>query len=269
VRPTAIPIVLAWLTVGAAQALPTAPTASGSCFLLLDTNSGDFTRSPDQVCSTPLPPASTFKIPHAIAALESGVVKDANEVIPYDGTPRDYEAWRRDHTLASAMRYSVLPYFQEIAKRLGMSGEDFYLRRLRYGNADPSSGLTTFWLGGSLRISPIEQMTFLRRLYYSELPVSDRSMQIVRDILVQPPNVIVNATGERPFDAPWPAGTVVSAKTGSTSFAPHRAVRWIVGHVKRDRRAWLFVSCVTGADDLDGSAAIDLAARLLREHKVL
>lgn len=268
-RLAAIPLVLSVLIIGAAQAPRSAPPAPRSCFLLLDTNSGAFTRNPDQVCDTPLPPASTFKIPHAIAALESGVIKDANDVIPYDGTPREYEAWRRDHTLASAMRYSVLWYFQEIAKRLGMSGEDFYLRRLRYGNTDPSSGLTTFWLGGSLRISPIEQLTFLRRLYYGELPVADRSMQIVRDILVQPPNVVVNATGEHPFDAPWPPHTILSAKTGSTSFEPQRAVRWIVGHVRRDTHAWIFVSCVTGRDDLDANAAIELAARELKRHNVL
>ena len=268
-RFTAVPILLGLFAVGAGQHAPPAAPASGSCFLLLDTNSGQLTRSPDAVCTTPLPPASTFKIPHAIAALESRVVKGPDEVIKYPGAPTDYSAWRRDHTLASAMRYSVVWYFQEIAKRLGMSGEDFYLRRLRYGNEDPSSGLTTFWLGGSLRISPIEQMTFLRRLYYGELPVSDRSMQVVRDILVQPPNVIVNATGELPFDAPWPANTTVSAKTGSTSFEPKRAVRWIVGRVERDRHAWIFVSCVTGASDLDANAAIDLAARSLRTKGVL
>lgn len=252
---------------GAPAVLP-----SGSCFLLLDTNTGTLTRGPDEVCATPLPPASTFKIPHAVAALESKVISGPDEVIKYDpGRPGegDYPTWRRDHTLASAMRYSVVWYFQEIAKRLKMDGEDFYLRRLRYGNEDPSSGLTTFWLGGSLRISPIEQITFLRRLYYGELPVSDRSMQIVRDILVQPPNVIVNATGEHRFDAPWPAGTVLSAKTGSTSFEPKRAVRWIVGRVERERHAWIFVSCVTGASDLDPNAAIDLAARRLREQHVL
>ncbi len=247
---------------------PVAP-AAGSCFLLLDTKSGELTRNPNDICDTRLPPASTFKIPHAIAALDSGVVKDADEVIRYDGSPQPNEAWRRDHTLASAMRYSVVWFFQEIAKRLGMDREDFYLRRLRYGNADPSSGLTTFWLGGSLRISPIEQMTFLRRLYYDELPLAERPLEIVRRILVQPPNVIMNATGEHPFDAPWPAGTTVSAKTGSTSFAPGRAVRWIVGRVERDRHAWLFVSCVTGTDDLDANAAIDLAARALAEHRVL
>jgi beta-lactamase class D len=255
---------------------PTKKPVSGACFLLLDTVSGEFTRSPNEICESPLPPASTFKIPHAIAALDSGVVKDKDELIRYNPSTSsgraggtEYEAWRRDHTLASAMRYSVVWYFQKIAERLGMEREEYYLRRLRYGNADPSSGLTTFWLGGSLRITPIEQMTFLRRLYYTELPVSDRSLQIVRDILVQPPNVIVNATGDHPFDAPWPSGTVVSAKTGSTSFEPKRAVRWIVGHIRRDRRAWLFVTAVTGADNLDANAAIDLGARELRAHKVL
>ncbi|HZR22659.1 MAG TPA: penicillin-binding transpeptidase domain-containing protein [Vicinamibacterales bacterium] len=253
---------------GWTQPRPAVPP-SGSCFLLLDTANGNMVREPNDVCETRLPPASTFKIPHAIAALDAGVIKDQNEVIPYDGSPRDYEAWRRDHTLASAMRYSVVWYFQELATRLGMSREEFYLRRLRYGNADPSSGLTTFWLGGSLRISPIEQMTFLRRLYYEELPVPERVMRIVKEILIQPHGTIVNATGEHPFDAPWPADTQVSAKTGSTSFGDHRAVRWIVGHVKRGDHAWLFVSCVTGADTIDGNAAIELAAKSLRANHVL
>jgi beta-lactamase class D len=240
-----------------------------ACFLLLDSANGSLARNPDAVCDARLPPASTFKIPHAIAALDSAVIKSAEEVIRYDGTPRDYATWRRDHTLASAMRYSVVWYFQEIAKRLGMDREEFYLRRLQYGNADPSSGLTTFWLGGSLRISPIEQMTFLRRLYDDELPVAARVTRTVRDILIQPNGVVVNANGEHPFDAPWPNGTQVSAKTGSTSFDDRRAVRWIVGHVKRGSHEWIFVSCVSGGADVDANAAIDLAARSLREHGVL
>jgi beta-lactamase class D len=256
----------------AGVAWPQAPAVTdvgGSCFLLFDAKTRDLKRMPDEICSTRLPPASTFKIPHAIAALDSGVIKGADEVIAYDGSSREYEVWRRNHTLASAMRYSVVWYFQEIAKRLGMSRETSYLRRLGYGNADPSSDLTTFWLGGSLRISPIEQMTFLQRLYNNDLPVSGNAKRIVREILVQPQGVVVNATGEHPFDAPWPTETVVSAKTGSTSFDRDRAVRWIVGRVERDRHAWLFVSCVTGPADLDAMAAVDLAARSLRKLGVL
>jgi beta-lactamase class D len=269
VRYAAIAILVTVFAGGPFRPQPTAMPDAGSCFLLLDTTTGDLKRTLHDVCATRLPPASTFKIPHAIAALDSGAIKGVDEVIAYDGSPQEYDAWRRDHTLASAMRYSVVWYFQEIAKRLGMRREAFYLRRFRYGNADPSSGLTTFWLGGSLRISPVEQMTFLRRLYSNDLPVSDHTMRIVRESLVQPQGVVVNATGEHPFDAPWPAGTVVSAKTGSTPFDRNQAVRWIVGRVEGDRHAWLFVSCVTGPADLDGMAAVNLAAQSLRNAGVL
>ena len=88
-----------------------APAAvSGSCFLLLDAANGTVVRDPDAICEARVPPASTFKIPHAIAALDSGVVKGVDDVIAYDGSPRDYESWRHDHTLASAMRFSVVSY---------------------------------------------------------------------------------------------------------------------------------------------------------------
>src|SRR5215471_17104535 len=258
-------MILAALLAGAAVNWQPAPaTTARSCFLLLEVNTGRLTREPADLCTTRLPPASTFKIPHALAALDAGVISGPDEVIKYDGTAYEYDVWRRDHTIASAMRYSVLWFFQQVAQRLGTGREEFYLRRLRYGNADPSSGLTTFWLGGSLRISPEEQLTFLRRLYYGELPVSDRVMTAVRDVLIQPPGVVVNATGEHPFDAPWPPETRLSAKTGSTSFDETHAVRWIVGRVERAPQAWIFVSCVSGAADLDAMAAVDLAARSLR-----
>jgi beta-lactamase class D len=262
-------ILVALLTGAAAQTQSPAAPATRSCFLLLDVKSGQLTRQPADLCTTRLPPASTFKVPHALAALDAGVLTGPDEVITYDGTAYEYEVWRRDHTLATAMRYSVLWFFQRVAQRLGMDREEFYLRRLRYGNADPSSGLTTFWLGGSLVISPEEQVTFLRRLYYGELPVSERAMRTVRETLLQPNGAIVNARGEHPFDAPWPPGTVVSAKTGATSYGQRRAVRWIIGHVRRADRSWIFVSCVDGGGDLDANAAIDLAARSLRAAAVL
>jgi len=61
--------------------------------------------------------------------------------------------------VASAMRNSVLWYFQRIA-RTGHGARARLLKRFDYGNADPSSGWTTFWLGESLIISPDEQLRF-------------------------------------------------------------------------------------------------------------
>lgn len=251
-------------TVPSAAARPVAHVARpSSCFLLHEMGVGDVRRLPAEGCDTRVSPVSTFKIPHALAALDSGVVTDPNVAVAYDGAKVPFDAWRRDHTLATAMRYSVVWYFQHVAAKLGPDRERAYLAKLDYGNQDSSSGLTTFWLDGSLRLSPAEQQRFLVRLYEDSLPVSTAAMRTVREILVQPDGVIVNATGEHAFSAPWPDGTVVSAKTGRGD-----DVAWLVGHVQRKSRAWVFVSCVTGTG-LDPLVAVDLAARSLRSAGVL
>jgi beta-lactamase class D len=259
---------------------PTSPTSTPpaspaeaprvSCFLLHELGVGEVRRSPSEGCASRLSPASTFKIPHALAALDSGVLAGPDARFAYDpswakswGSPDVPQSWKRDHTLATAMRSSVVWYFQRVATLLGPEREHAYLAKLDYGNKDSSSGLTTFWLDESLRISPDEQERFMVRLYEDALPVSKAAMKTVREILVQPPGVVVNAVGEHPFDAPWPDGAVVSAKTGMGD-----DVAWLVGHVRRGDRAWVFVSCA-GGSGLDALAAIDLAARSLRDAHVL
>jgi beta-lactamase class D len=233
-----------------------------SCFLLYEVGVGEVMRAPAALCSTRVTPASTFKIPHALAALDAGVLSGPDAPMVYDGAPARFETWRRDQTLQSAMRYSVVWYFRRVARLLGEAREQQYLARLEYGNQDSSSGLESFWLGGSLLISPDEQERFLARLYSDALPLAKAAMQGVRSILVQPPGVVVNATGEHRFSMPWPEGAVLSAKTGSSDDAG-RSVRWLVGHIERKPRSWVFVSCVLG-ERLDPLAAIELAEDSLR-----
>jgi beta-lactamase class D len=252
---------------GAQQAA--APLAGGSCFLLHEIGVGEVRRAPVEACRTRVSPQSTFKVPHALAALDAGVITGADSSFSYDGSTQPFAAWRRDHTLASAMRFSVVWWFQRVAERLGATREREYLRRFDYGNADPSSGLTTFWLGGSLTISPEEQAQFVLRLYGNKLPVTQHAMRTVREVLVQPVGMVVNATGEHPFGGAWPPGTVLSAKTGSGRDRSGSAVRWLVGHVSRGDRSWVFVSCVIGNDSTPPLAAVDLAAHALRRDGVL
>jgi beta-lactamase class D len=254
----------------------TKPSTSRACFILEElgggARGGPMVRAPAEGCALRETPASTFKIVHALVALDAGVLS-ATEVLRYDGRPVAFESHRRDHDLASAMRDSVVWYFQEAARRLGLEREQAYLRALDYGNADPSSGLTTFWLGGSLLISADEQARFLIRLYEGSLPISRGAQRFVRQILVQPDGVIVNAAGAHPFARPWPAGTIVSAKTGNASAPGRPDVRWLVGHVRRSgpddksERAWVFVSSVVG-EAVPPAAALDLAAAGLKSAGV-
>ena len=50
-------------------------------------------------------PASTFKIPNSLIALETGVVADPDkEVFKWDGVKRSIEPWNKDHTLRTRDR---------------------------------------------------------------------------------------------------------------------------------------------------------------------
>jgi beta-lactamase class D len=129
-------------------------------------------------------PASTFKIPNALIALETGVAADADRTrFPWDQVVRDIDAWNRDHTLRSAFKASAVPVYQDIARKIGPERMQDYVGKFDYGNRDVSGAIDTFWLDGKLRISAMQQIVFLHKLYRRELPLSARSQQIVRDIM--------------------------------------------------------------------------------------
>ncbi len=129
-------------------------------------------------------PASTYKVPHALIALETGVVADADkELIRWDGQVRSIEAWNKDHTLRSAIAVSAVPVFQQIALRIGSERMKKYLDAFDYGNREVGSQIDRFWLDGPLKISALEQIEFFERLRRGDLPLSQRSLDIGRDII--------------------------------------------------------------------------------------
>lgn len=164
-----------------------APSASAqgtmSCFLLWESRAGEVRRAPSDACQERVTPASTFAVPHALAALDAGVVSGPGELLPRDWRAAGPESARRSHTLGSALRHSVTWYFQRLAERLGEEREVEYLRRFDYGNMDATSGLTTFWIGGSLAVTPEEQLRFWVRLYEGTLAVDPRAAAIVRVLI--------------------------------------------------------------------------------------
>jgi beta-lactamase class D len=129
-------------------------------------------------------PASTFKIPNSLIALETGVVGDPDkDVFKWDGVKRSIEAWNQDHTLRSAIAASAVPVYQEIARRIGAERMQKYVDLFEYGNRNIGGGIDQFWLTGDLRIDPIQQIDFVDRVSRGVLPVGKRSQDLVRDIL--------------------------------------------------------------------------------------
>jgi beta-lactamase class D len=129
-------------------------------------------------------PASTYKIPNSIIALETGVVGDPDkDIFKWDGVVRSIDAWNKDHTMRSAIAASAVPVYQEIARRIGQERMQKYVDLFEYGNRDIGGGIDQFWLTGNLRIDPVQQVDFVDRLRRGTLPVSKRSQDLVRDIL--------------------------------------------------------------------------------------
>ncbi len=174
-------------------------------------------------------PASTFKIPHALFALDTGAIHDEFETIRWDGTERSYPAWNRDQNLRSSMRYSVVWVYQGFAQTIGEERERKYLEKIKYGNEDPT-GKDPFWVEGNLRISAYEQIGFLKELYRNRLPFSVEDQRLVKDIMI-------NEAGRE-----W----ILRAKTGWSG-----TIGWWVGWVERPTGAVFFALNIDTPDRTD------------------
>lgn len=129
-------------------------------------------------------PASTFKIPNSIIALETGVVENENTIFKWNGERRYLEIWEKDLTFKEALQKSCVPCYQNIARRIGVQRMNEYLKKLDYKSmVVDSSNLDLFWLEGDSRITAMEQINFLTRFYHSKLPISKRTEKIVKDMI--------------------------------------------------------------------------------------
>ncbi|GAB4567375.1 MAG: hypothetical protein Tsb0020_19860 [Haliangiales bacterium] len=179
-------------------------------------------------CDDMLPPASTFKVPHALIAIELGVASPDTEMA-WDGVERSISAWNRDHTLASAIQYSAVWYFRRLAPQIGRARMQRALDQLDYGNRTIGAQLDGFWLDASLRVSPRQQVNFWHRLHDLALPASPATHR----------QVLAMVELERSDDA------VLRGKTG-----------WYQNPRDAQQIGWL-TGCVLPATDDHGAAQGD------------
>jgi beta-lactamase class D len=158
-------------------------------FVLFDEHSGRTVRHDPERAQRRFLPASTFKIPNTLIALETDVATGPDFGLAWDSlaSPRQEwwpEAWARDHDLSTALPSSVVWYYQELARRIGPDRMEAYLEAFGYGNHDISGGIDQFWLTGDLRITAHEQVDFLRRLRHREVGFAPDVVATVEELMV-------------------------------------------------------------------------------------
>lgn len=228
-------------------------------FVLYDLKRDRYLRYNDERCRVRFSPKSTFKIPNSLIGLETGVIRDADFAIAWNRqkyppqaswTQEPFKHWARDHTLRSALKYSVVWYYRELALGVGQQRMKKYVQEFDYGNEDISGEVDYFWLDGGLKISAEEQVEFLKRFYAGRLPVSRHSLQIVKDILVLEETPVYK----------------LSAKTGGGSIAEGRYIGWFVGYLETGGNVYFFALNLEGASyPAIRDKRIEVTKRILRE----
>ncbi len=221
-------------------------TAAGvpGAFVIYDARNDKYLAYNSKRVQAPFIPASTFKILNSLIALETGVIADENEIIKWDGVDRGSEEWNRDHNLRSAFKVSAVWFYQELARRIGAERMQHFVAAADYGNKNIGGGVDVFWLTGSLRIAPKEQIDFLVKLHRNALPFTQRAIDIVKDIM------IFEKTNEY----------VLRAKTG---WGMH--IGWFVGYVERGGNVYFFANNIDLLEAKDREARIQISKSILHD----
>ncbi|MCW3121099.1 MAG: Crb2 [Flavipsychrobacter sp.] len=194
----------------------------GACFILRDNNHESIHYYNKERCLQRVLPASTFKVFISLVALETAVATDDQLVIKWDSIQRKPD-WDKDMNMREALTASSEPYFKELIRRIGPARMQHYLDTTRYGNMKISGNLDEIWTNDSLRVSADEVTGFLKKMYFAELPFSERSQRIVKTMMLREQNARFN----------------IYYKTG-TGIVGDKMTRWVTGfaeridHVKED-----------------------------------
>lgn len=198
---------------------------------------------------TRISPYSTFKIIIALTGLEHGIVENNNTKIKWNGYVYPIEPWNKDHTLSSAMQYSVNWYFEKVSNNIGMETFKEDIDKIKYGNKDLSGGITKFWNQSSLKISPIEQVDMLKKIYNYEVPFSRKNIDIVKDTI---------KISHR-------ENTILSGKTGSGIINNKSINGWFIGYLEKNDNVYFFAVNIEGKDKADGAKAREIALDILKD----
>jgi beta-lactamase class D len=166
--------------------------------------------------STRFCPASTYKILNSLIGLETNVANDEDFIIPWDGVVRDRPEWNKSLTMREAFEVSSVPYYQELARRIGKIEMQRWVDSVKYGNMQLGTEVDNFWLDDTLLITPDEQVGFMKKLYFDKLPFSQRSMRIVRSMMLQEDSTTYK----------------LYYKTG-TKMTDQKTMAWLVGFIEK------------------------------------
>lgn len=197
-------------------------------------------------------PNSTYKIYNALFGLEEDIITPDASLIEWNHKEYPFEAWNADHTLQSAMQASVNWYFQSIDEQLGSTSIYNYVKKIGYGNENISGDFSTYWIESSLKISPVEQVELLRKLYNNSFSFEPENVDTVKEAICLSSSENGNFYG----------------KTGTGRVDGKDINGWFIGYVETSNNTYFFATNIKADTNATGSNATQITMSILSDMNI-
>ena len=219
---------------------------SDGCAVVYNLNADQYTVYNEPEVTRRVPPCSTYKIYSALNALEQGLITPESNTVSWDGTVYSFEAWNQDQTLKSAMQGSVNWYFQSLDRE---AGTDFFAE-IGYGDGNLGDDPDSYWNGSGIKISALEQVELLIKLYRNDFGFSDANIEAVIEAIE------LNDAG-------------LFGKTGTGRHADINIAGWFVGFVETRSNTYFIAVYLNSDEGADGALAYETAWKILENINII
>ena len=180
-----------------------------------------------QTCALPISPDDSF--------------------MAWDGTNHPFEAWNGNQDLFSAMQSSVNWYFEEIDKQIGGAAIQDYIRKIGYGNEIVNANLSSYWMQGTLKISPVEQVELLTALHNNQFDFAPENINAVKN------SICLFSSESKNF----------YGKTGTGRVDGQDVNGWFVGLLETAGNTYFFATNIQAAENATGGKASEISLSIL------
>lgn len=222
------------------------------CFVLYDSAAQGGQIYNLAMAQTRISPNSTYKIYSALLGLEKGFITPGSNDMIWNGQEYPIAQWNKDQNLTTAFQNSVNWYFQTLDLNVGIEALEDYYTSIKYGNHDLSGGLSYYWAESSLKISPIEQVEMLQKLYMNEFHFDKSNIQTVKNALLLSSS---------------PSGKLYG-KTGTGNRNGQNINGWFIGYVETPDTTYFFATNIQHNSSASGSTASEITLRLLDDLNI-
>ena len=226
------------------------------CAVLYSPRDNKYSLYNSSICEQEVSPYSTFKIISTLIGLKDGVIENETSTMNYTGTQYPIAEWNGNLTLQEAFQTSCIWYFRQVIDAVGIDEIKSELNNLMYGNCDVSEWngsntnsipeLNGFWLDSSLKISPLEQVQILTRIFEGKNGFQEEDISVLKKIMV------VNDGTQN-----------IYGKTGSGS----NGEAWFVGFSeKNNERKYfaIYLNDIMQKESVSGNIAKEIALKIMK-----